>query len=240
MTNNQHDTSLRNAAIIAGFGFLLSLAGAIFSSTLPQNLIVPDDAALTASNLLDSAGLYRAGILSWLLVILGDLVRAWALFVILKQVNRSLALLSAWFMLIHDAILGVSLISLTQVPMLAGGTDFLMAFSPDQLHTQILLNINRFDLGFLIGLFFFSFHLALVGLLVLRSGFIPKIFSALLFIAAGGYFLNSAGKLLNPDLPQIIWNILAGPNLIGELAIVAWLFIKGVRNTLNPGNLVVP
>ncbi len=236
MTGKQNDISLRNAAIIAGFGFLISLVGAIFSGTLPKNLIVPEDATATINNLVASAGLYRAGIISWLLVILGDIVRAWALYVFLKQVNRSLALLSAWFMLIHDAILGVSLVNLVQVPLRALGAGAGTSMNPEQIHTQILQLIEGFDLGFLIGLFFFSFHLALLGLLVYRSGFIPRIFSILLFIAAAGYFANSVGVLLDPDLPQIIWNILAGPCLIGEMALILWLLFKGGRQAASPIN----
>jgi hypothetical protein len=67
---------------------------------------------------------------SWLLVILGDIIRAWALYVFLKQVNRRLALLAAWFMLIHDAILGVSLVYLVQVPLLALGASSVEALNP--------------------------------------------------------------------------------------------------------------
>lgn len=235
MTNKHNDVSMRQAAIIAGIAFLLSFLGAIFPGVFVNKLIVPEDAATTLNNLLVSTGLYRGGIISWLLVILGDILRAWALYVFLKQVNRSLALLAAWFMLIHDAILGVSLVYLVQVPLLALGADS-GALSPDQIHSQILQHIEAFDFGFLLGLFFFSFHLALLGILVYRSGFIPRIFGILLFIAAAGYFINSVGNLLDPEMPSIIWNILAGPCLIGEMALMVWLVIRGGRQVSTTEN----
>lgn len=98
-------------------------------------------------------------------------------------------------------------------------------------------NIEAFDYGFLLGLFFFSFHLALLGLLAYRSGFIPRVFSILLFIAAAGYFINSVGVLLDPELPPIIWNILAGLCLIGELALMVWLVFRGGKQVDSPENI---
>ena len=78
MTNHIADISQRQAAIIAGFGLLITIIGVIFASIFVDNLIVPGDAAETANNIMANEGLFRTGIVSWLFVLIGDVVRAWA------------------------------------------------------------------------------------------------------------------------------------------------------------------
>ncbi len=218
MTAGIADISLRKAAIVAGVGFLLSFVGAIFASL---NVDI-GDAATTANNI-------RVGVFGFLIAILGDIVRAWALYVFFKQVSKSLALLSAWFMLVHDAIFGAALLNLVFASVLISGADYLVAFGTDQLHALPSLFSNVYTYGFQIGLFFFSFHLGILGYLVYKSGFIPKIFSILLIIASLGYLINSVGLILSPNFPEIIWTVLMGPCLIGELALILWLVFKGGR-----------
>jgi len=121
MSNNFTDISQRQAAIVAGYGFLLTLIAVTFATIYGENLFVLEDAAATANNIMASGGLFRVGIVSWLFVILGDMVRAWALYVFFKPVNKSLALLAAWFMLVHDAILGVALVNLVFGSVLLSG-----------------------------------------------------------------------------------------------------------------------
>jgi len=210
------DISLRKAAIVAGIGYLMSFIGASFA-TLYVDF---GDAAATANNI-------KVGIFGFLIAILGDMLRAWALYVFFKQVNKSLALLSAWFMLVHDAIFGAALINLVFGSVLLSGAGHLTVFEPNQLHALRLLFLDGFNYGFQIGLFFFSFHLGILGYLVYKSGYIPRILSVLLIIASLGYLIDSVARLLLPNYPEIIWTILMGPCLIGELAIMVWLVIKG-------------
>lgn len=231
MSNNFTDISQRQAAIVAGYGFLLTLIAVTFATIYGENLFVPGDAAATANNIMASGGLFRVGIVSWLFVILGDMVRAWALYVFFKQVNRSLALLSAWFMLVHDAILGVALVNLVFGSVLLGGADYLAVLGPDQLHSLVLLFINGFGTAFQIGLFFFSFHLLILSYLVYKSGFIHKILSVLLVLASLGYLINSVGKILSPKFPEIIWTIFTLPMIVGESALILWLVFKGGKSS---------
>jgi len=214
------DISPRQAAIVAMIGFLLSFVGAIFAS---MNVEI-GDASTTANNIM-------FGVFGFLLAILGDIVRAWALYVFFKPVNKSLALLSAWFMLIHDAIFGAALLNLVLGSTLLSGADYLTVIEPDQLHALALLFSNAYTYGFEIGLFFFSFHLGILGYLVYKSDYIPKILSILLIIAALGYLINSVGTILSPNFPEIIWSVLMLPCLIGEMAIVLWLAFRGGKES---------
>jgi hypothetical protein len=220
MTARIADISLRKAAIVAGIGFLMSFIGAIFATLF----VDIGDAATTANNIM-------FGVFGFLIAILGDMVRAWALYVFFKQVNKSLALFSAWFMLVHDAILGAALINLVFGSVLLSGAGHLTVFEPDQLHALRLLFLDGFNYGFQIGLFFFSFHLGILGYLVYKSGYIPRILTVLLIVASFGYLINSIGRIVLPNYPEIIWTVLMGPCLIGELALILWLVFKGGKGS---------
>ncbi len=113
MTARIADMSQRKAAIVAGFGYLITIIPAFFVYFFVfPSLIVPGDAATTANNIMASEGLFRTGIVSWLIVLTCDVVAAWALYVFFKQANKSLSLLAAWFRLMHAAIFGITLLSL--------------------------------------------------------------------------------------------------------------------------------
>ena len=228
MTNRIADISLSKAARVAGFGLLIMLIPAIFANYFVfSSLIVPGDVATTANNIIASEGLFRAGIISWLIVVTLDVVVAWGLYVFLKPVNKSLSLLAAWFRLMHAAIFGITQLILFFVLLLLSGADYLTVFGTDQLHTLVLLFLNGHNYGFLIGLFFFSFHLFVLSYFVFKSGYIPRILGVLLIIASFGYLIVSSGPILLPNYPEIITLVLTLPNFIGETALFLWLLLKG-------------
>ena len=230
MTNRTADTSQRTGAIVAGIGLVITLIGVVFVELTTNSLIVPGDAETTARNIMASEALFRAGILGWVLVILGDMVRAWGLYVFFKRVNKSLALLSAWFMLVHDAIFAASLVNLFFGSVLLSGADLLTVFEPDQLQNLGMLLLNGFEYGFHMGLFFFSFHLGIVGYLAYKSGYVPKILGVLLIASFLSYLIDSIAFLFLPIYPEILNQFLMVPEVIGELAIVVWLVFKGGKD----------
>jgi hypothetical protein len=147
-----------------------------------------------------SAGwLFRVGIVGWLIVILGDVVRAWALYVFLGPINKSLALLAVLWMLLHDAALAVAKICLALASDLLGDASVFADMAPQQMHSFLMLLLGGHQYGFAIGLFFFSFHLLILGVLVFRSGYIPKILGVLLVVAFPGYLIDSAGIIVLPN-----------------------------------------
>jgi hypothetical protein len=225
MNNLIADISLRKAAKIAGFARIISMIPAIFANffVLPR-LIVPGEAATTANNIIANELLFRMSICSWTIVFILDLVMAWALYVLLKPVNRSLSLLAAWLSLIHVAIAGCALFNHFSVLHLLSGADYLTVFEAGQLHAQVMSFLNGFDYGFLIGMVFFSLHLLVLGYLILKSGYIPKILGVLLIIASLGYLIDSFGMFLSPNFPQI-----GLFTFIGELIFAIWLLWKGAK-----------
>jgi hypothetical protein len=105
MTSNRAaDISLRQAARIAGLGYLAIF---LFSSYTDFAGVVSGDATASANNILANEVLFRSGIASWLIVFIADVVVAWALYVLLTPVNKTLSLLAAWLRLIYTAMAGM-------------------------------------------------------------------------------------------------------------------------------------
>ncbi len=229
MTNQITDISQRNAGIIAGIGILVTLAGVILAMVCGADpgLVVPGDAAATAEKIVESGGLFRVGIMGWLIAIIGDVVRAWAFYVFFKRVNKSIALLSAWWMLLHDAIFGFANACLVVISEILSNSGYFATLAPDTVHPLMMLLFKAHFYGFEIGLFFFSLHLLTLGYLALKSGYVPKIIGVLVLIAGLGYLVDSAGLILFANYPAILTNILALPNIVGELALVGWLAFRG-------------
>jgi Domain of unknown function (DUF4386) len=226
MTNLVEDTSRSKAAIVAGLGLLIMtifyMSAELF---IFQNLIVPGDATTTANNIMASETLFRIGICCFLIVIVCDVVVAWALYVFLKPVNKSLSLLVAWFRLVYSTIFGIALFNYFNIFQLLNGSDYLAVFEPAHLHAQVMLSINAFSDGWAIGFVFFGLHLALLGYLSLKSDYIPKIFGVLLLLAGLSYLIDHFSKFLFPNFNVNISMLLGW----GELIFMFWLLIKGTK-----------
>ena len=226
MTNHIADISLRKAAIVAGFGLLIMTIAYILADFFVfQNLIVPGDATKTANNIMAKEMLFRTGICSFLIVIVCDVVVAWALYVFLKPVNKSLSLLAAWFMLVYSTIFGIALVNYFSIFQLLSGSDYLTIIEPTQLHAQVMLSINAFSDGWAIGFVFFGLHLALLGYLVFKSDYIPKILGILLIVVGIGYLIDYFGKFLFPNFDAAISLVVGW----GELLFMFWLLFKGAK-----------
>ena len=226
MTNRNADISLRKAAIVAGFGLLImSILAAFANFYVLPSLIVPGDAATTANNIMANELLFRIGICSFIIVIVLDVVVAWALYVLLKPVNKSLSLLAAWFRLVYATIFGIALANLFNVLRLLSDADYLTVFEIDQLYAQVMLSLNAFSDGWQIGYVFFGLHLCVLGYLVFKSGYIPKILGVLLIIAGLGYLIDSYAIFLLPNYEATIGYV----TFIGEVLFMLWLLIKGAK-----------
>jgi len=233
MTESIADISLREAAIIAGFGYLIIFIMGIYANFfILGSLIVPEDAVTTANNILTNNGQFRIGILSFAIMVIFDVVVAWALYVFLKPVNKSLSLLTAWFRLVNATIFGIALYNLLSVLQLVDGADYLTVFETGQLQAQVMLFLNAFNNTWLIGLVFFALHLLILGYLIIKSDYMPGIIGLLLIIASLGYLIDSFANFLLPnyaDYASIFMLIVVIPGVIGELSLTFWLLLKGSK-----------
>jgi hypothetical protein len=188
---------------------------------------VPGDAATTANNIMASEGLFRAGIVSDSVVFLIEIVITVLLYVLLKPVSKTLSLVAAFSRLAMTIIQGINLLNYFIPLLLLSGADYLTVFKPDQLHALVLLFLNAHEYVVLIWGLFFSLHLFVLGYLVYKSGYIPRILGVLLVFASLSYLIQSFGNFLLPEYEEIFATI--GFLSIIELAFALWLLIKGVN-----------
>lgn len=226
MINNSNKTSLRNAALIAGFGLLIMVIAAPFAELFVYpKLVVPGNAAETVKNIIENKSLFISGIFGYLITFILDVVVAWALYVLLRPVNENLSLLTAWFRLIYTVIALVALLNLVTVFRLLNTSDYSTVFQPGQLNAQVMVSLKTFRYHWYFGLLFFAIHLALLGYLVFKSKYIPRILGILLIITALGYLLSNLKPYLFPSVNLDF----AMYTFYGELVFMLWLLIRGSR-----------
>ena len=217
-------------ARIAGVLYLLIIGfGIIAQIFVRDNLVDYNNASVTAKNILASESWFRFGFVSELMMLVCDIGVATILYILLREHNRNLSLLSTFFRLTSIIILGVVALTHYAALFFLKNTEYLSAFNPDQLAAFALLSIKVHGSGYNVSLLFFGIHLILFGYLIFRSAYFPKALAVLLLIGGICYFVNSITWFLFPDFVQIIYPAILIPCSIGELFFSLWLLIKGVR-----------
>lgn len=218
------DRSVRDASLVAGVALLLMAALAGFGYMVAvEGLVTPGDAARTATDIAASAGLFRLGIVSLVLVVALDVVVAWALYRVLRPVSRGLSLLAGWFRLVYAGVFLVAISHLLGVSRLV--TDDATAVLGPERASDALMGISAFNDVWDLGLVLFGMHLIVVGYLVCRSRLMPTLLGALVAVAGLGYVVDSVGAVLGGG---------AGPELatltfVGEVLLALWLVTRGRR-----------
>lgn len=221
---------IQKTARFAGILYLLITVAAIIAHVyMPSTLIVQGNAATTAENIQSSQTLFRlGGIGSELIILLSEIILSVVLYVLFKPVNKTLALLATISRVAMTTIHGVNLLNYFFVILLLGGSGYLTAFSVEQIQSLVMLFLDAHGFGFTIGIAFLTIHVLLLGYLMIKSGYFPKVLG-ILFIAAGvGYLIDSFALLLSPTYtttPAVIGVVIT----ISEIAFPLWLFIKGVN-----------
>ncbi len=170
--------------------------------------------------------LWRAGIVSDIIMHVLDIPIMLVIYVLLKPVNKNLALLALLFNLVQTAVLVANKLNLVAALLPLESVGYLKSIEPYHLYAQVYLSLKLHDIGFGIGLIFFGFTCLVNGYLIFRSGYLPRIIGALMQIAGLCYLANSFILLLFPKLSSIIFMI---PCLVAELSFCLWLIVKGVN-----------
>ncbi|OPA79111.1 hypothetical protein BVG16_08400 [Paenibacillus selenitireducens] len=224
-------TDQRKSALIAGISLIIMTLASFFSyGFVHASLVVQGDASATFHHIMSSSTLFKAEILGWVIILTSDIVVAWAFYIFLEPINKSLSLLGAWFRLTYTAILGIAILNLIFVLLLSRHTNDLSSFKIEQTQSLMMLFLEAFESIWSIGLIVFGGHLLIVGYVAIKSNGIPKIISILLVIAGVGYMLN---HLCSAFLPQydgvitVLKFVFTVPMIVGELGFGLWLLFKG-------------
>lgn len=202
--------NLRNLSIIAGVSYLIIFFAAIFANFFVLESITNSPVETIQNNQL----MVRFGILAFLVVVVFDVVVAWALYKLYQ--SHILSGLSTLFRMMHAAIMGAAIFAL---PMALTSTTA----------TEILKQIDMFNTIWLIGLFFFGLHLILLGRILKKL----RVIALFLCIAGVMYMIDTAAHflLINYHNNQSLFlALVAIPSIVGEMALAIWLLIKGGKN----------
>ena len=230
MTTKEKMNSLKKTARMAGFLYLAYFATFFFADNgVHSTAVGSEDAAAIAHNIMASEWLFRTGFMSFLLAAAFFLLSAWALYVLLKPVNKDLALLFVLLNLGGVAIKCISLLSEFAALLLLSGADYLKVFQADQLQALAILFLNLYQNGFMIAQIFFGTWLLPLGYLVFKSGFLPRILGILLIIDCFAILIWFFQFFLFPGYEVISYLCLA-ESFIAEASLCLWLLIKGVKD----------
>lgn len=206
----------------------ISIPGAFALIYVPSKIMVPGNAAATASNIVAHETLFRWGIASQLVSQILFMWVALALYDLLKGVNQRRASLMLGLIVVSIPIALLNELNALAALILARGAEFLSAFDAPQRDALAMLFINLHNRGFDIAEIFWGLWLFPLGLLVYRSGFFPRILGVLLMISCCAYVADAFAPIVLPQHIQAVsrWT---SPLRLGELIFMVWLLVMGAK-----------
>jgi hypothetical protein len=228
---------IKKAARIAGAIYLsMVITGPFALIYVPNKLIMRGNAAATADNILAHETMFRLAILADLIGSVIFICLGIALYKLLSGVNKTWASLMVALVLVSAAVGFLNTLNDIGALILFRGADFLAVFDKPQRDALGMLFVRLHSQGIFINEMFWGLWLFPFGLLVFRSGFLPRFIGAWLMINCFGYVALSITALFFPTYygTAFQWS---QPILFGELAIMLWLLIRGAKVPTLPGTL---
>ena len=223
-------SSTQQQARVAGLLYLLlALTAPLGLLYVPGKLIVLGNATATAANIKASEGLLRAGIASELVHQIIAVFLVLALYRLFKGVDEALARqVVVMGALVSVPIVFVNVLNELAALILVSDADFLSVFGNPQLDALAYLFMRLHGDGITVASVFWGLWLFPFGMLVIRSGFIPRVFGVLLIIAGVAYLASAFATLVLPRYEPLVSKV-AGPLEIAEVPIIFWLLIWGAK-----------
>lgn len=216
--------TLRQAALVTGFAYLLDPVSYAEFSLWPK-LFVAGNVEQTVANLAGNHAAFLGVFFAFFINFAEDIVIAWALYFLLAPVNKALSLLASLFQLVYASICLSSLFNLLPAYRLISGAELGGAVSNGVLHEQIYLLLRWFRYDYSMALVLFGIHLIIVGVLIVRSRYIPAWLGVVLAVDGAGWIAGMLQPYLYPSATLDLLQITA----LGELVFMAWLLLAGWR-----------
>lgn len=221
-------TSAKHVARVAGLLYLLvAIAGAFSIMYIPWAFVVPGNATATAGKIAASEQLYRIGIACDLVAQIAFVFLVAVLYRLLKAVDENLALLMLVLALVSVPMSFANMLSQMAPLVLLSGAGFLSAIEKPQLDAMALAFLNLRAHGMFAVSAFWGLWLFPFGVLVFKSGFLPRVLGVLLVVAGLAYLISSFTSLLFPSYGRAVSLLMLVPEAVGELSVIFWLLIKG-------------
>ena len=228
MTDTSTAFAPQPAARAAGALYVIIIVCGVFGElAVRASLIAPGDPAATAANIRASEHLFRLGFAADAVMAVSDAAVAVLLFVLLRPAGAVLALMATVFRLVQTAILGGNLLNHHAALVALDATGPLGGVDAATREALALFSLEVQGDGYDLGLIFFGVCSVLVGVLIWRSRFLPRLLGAAVIAAGAVYLIGSALVFLAPGAADAFTPAYAVP-LVAETALALWLLIRGV------------
>jgi hypothetical protein len=201
------------------------VAGSIGEAIVPNMLVVPGDAAMTAHNITTNDLLFRLGFVAYIVEALTDVALTFFLYVLLRPVRGNLAFSSVLFRLMATATFAFGEIFYFAQTQILRGDAYLNTFSTQQLQTLALLSFNVYGAAGSLSTIFYGTGSIILGYLIWRSGYLPRIIGALWVIGGFGFVIATLVFFIAPAYASFLLML---PMIIALVALGLWLLVKGL------------
>jgi hypothetical protein len=230
MARSTIDKSQRKAAKVAGFTFLFAIAIVVISNYSITFRFITPDAAVTAGNLIANQTLFRINTVCNLIYLVTVIVMLSSLYVILKPVNKNLALIAGFFRLVYALMWGFMAINTLAALRILGDTSYLSVFESVQLQTLSMLHLSSGWDAYYVGLPFWGAASAVCSYLLLRSRYIPKALAVYGIMSSVWCVFCGFIYIMFPDFGETVHlGLFDMPMTIFEIVLGFWLLFKGLR-----------
>lgn len=231
MENQSTITLQNNAARLAGLLFLIAMATGLFAEFyvhFPSTLIVSGDAAKTAGNIMANERLYHIGVANNIITFAIDVALIWALYVLVRPVNRNLTLLAVFFRLVETTLACVAIINYYVAMQFVSDADHLKDFDSSQLQALSILH-DTYALTFIVVAIFLGMGSTIFNYLLFKSRYIPKVLAAWGIFSSLLLLFSQFTIIIFPEVEKTIIPACYGPIAIDEIALGFWLLFMGAN-----------
>lgn len=223
-------TSRRRRARVAGALYLAVAVTGGFSMLYVPTLIVAGDAAATFRNIAASEGLFRLGLVCGLacqalFVFLGVALQG-----LLEEVDRAKARLMAGLVITGAAVAFLNMLNQVPALMVVSGAPVLNGMAPADQQSLAMAFLALHAEGIVLAKVFFGLWLIPLGLLIVRSGFLPVVIGWMLVVGGVGYVIDVLAHFLLPQVAVTLTPIATAPSGLAEISLILWLLVKGARD----------
>jgi hypothetical protein len=231
MTVSPIDESQRKAARVAGSAFLLAMAIVILVNYgITFRLVIPGNAVETTRNIRANETLFYISVAGNLIYATIVVVLLSALYLILKPVNRNLALVATFCRLVYVFMWGVAALYTLGALRLLGRAAYLPVFGADQLQTLAMLHLDTSLDAYYVGLPFWGLASTINGYLLFKSGYVPRALAAIGVLSSAWCVICAYAFLSIPGFDNVVnASLFDVPMVISEMALGLWLLVKGLR-----------
>ncbi|MFW6263535.1 MAG: DUF4386 domain-containing protein [Thermotogota bacterium] len=221
--------TIQKTARIAGLLYIIYIIIHVFADIIGRSsIIVYGDATTTAQNIITSGWQFQIGVMTDLIAAALFLLVAWALYKLLKPVDKNIALLFLLLNLCGVVIQCFSDLFLIATQLILSDPDYLNGFELNQIHALAMFFLHLYKNSFMVAQLFYGAWLFPLGYLVFKSVFLPKTLGVLLMVHCVFWLMTFFQFFLFPDFTAIIF-VSYPLGFIAEFGLGFWLIFKGLR-----------